>query len=511
MNRVRAFACSIALLAAACADRADTPPVVDVSGARYTGTWLDDGGSAAFLGLPFAEPPTDERRWRPPEPVAEPVGGSATEFAPACMQGPHMVDWYRDLVERFGGDPDLFPVPGFSEDCLYLNVWTPEPDPTAGLPVMVWIHGGGHKGGWSYEPNYVGDALARRGVVVVSIAYRVDVLGFFSHPDLEISNFGLLDQVRALEWVRDHIGAFGGDADNVTVFGESAGAASIGYLLAMPAARGLFRRAIHQSAGYEFIHRDRRADFLDEGEALAERVAGRGAGIAALRKAPAKALLDAAESVYADYQPNAVVDGDTLLEPPVATLERGLLGSVDLLIGSNADEWRMYLDEDTSEADVREWLAEHRPGEGEALLKILGDAPALSRLDRLVTARWYVCPSLQFADHVDDSGNRAWVYYFTRVRSGERAAKLGAYHGAEIPYVFGKHDGWLPTDELDRGLSETIADYWVSFARNGDPNGADRPAWPRYSAEDPAALEIGDTIDAAPHPERSLCVPGAGS
>jgi len=189
------------------------------------------------------------------------------------------------------------------------------------------------------------------------------------------------------------------------------------------------------------------------------------------------------------------------------SLTRAITRIADLLIGSNADEWRMYLDEDTSEADVREWLAEHRPGEGEALMEILGDAPALTKLDRLVTARWYLCPSLEFANHVDDSGNRAWVYYFARVRSGERAAQLGAYHGAEIPYVFGKHDDWLPTDELDRGLGETIADYWVSFATKGNPNGGGRPDWPRYSVDDPAALEIGDEIATAAHPGRSLCIP----
>jgi para-nitrobenzyl esterase len=168
------------------------PPEVEVDGATYRGVMRDDGEVAEFLGIPFAEPPVGERRWTAPVPVKDSRDRNATRHAAACMQGAHMVDWYRRLVGRFGADPDTFPVPGFSEDCLYLNVWTPALDENAGLPVMVWIHGGSHTGGWSYEPNYQGDSLARRGVVVVSIAYRLDIFGFFSHPDLEISNFGLL-------------------------------------------------------------------------------------------------------------------------------------------------------------------------------------------------------------------------------------------------------------------------------------------------------------------------------
>src|SRR5208283_4118744 len=205
---------------------------------------------ASFKGIPFAAAPVGELRWQAPRPHAPRAGTQhATEFAAACFQDSYNTDWYRDLAQNFGVDAAAFADPTVSEDCLYLNVWTPALGARARLPVMVWIHGGANKSGWSFEPNYLGEALAARGdVVVVTIAYRLGIFGFFGHPQLRgsaaPSNFGLLDQIAALHWVKDNIRAFGGDAGNVTVFGESAGGADIGYLAASPLARGLMRRAL---------------------------------------------------------------------------------------------------------------------------------------------------------------------------------------------------------------------------------------------------------------------------
>lgn len=491
--------------------RVPPPPAVSIGDAELTGLWQQDGRVAAFLGIPFAEPPVGERRWQPPRALEELPSLAATGFAPACMQTAYMVDWYAELIRDFGGDPARFPVPDFSEDCLYLNVWTPAADSgqaMPAMPVMVWIHGGGHRGGWSFEPNYLGDALASGGVVVVSIAYRLDVFGFFSHPDLAQSNFGLLDQIAALEWIQAHIHRFGGDPENVTLFGESAGAASAGYLMVSPAAEGLFDRVIHQSAGYEFINEDRRADFLALGEALEAKVqpASEESGIDALRDAPAERLLSAAADVFSDYQPDAVVDGHTLTEPPAESLAAGRVRPVDLMIGSNADEWKMYLEADVGAVDLEAWFSEHLSGRAGRVLEVLEPESGFRRrLDRLTTARQFVCPSLDLAEAVTRAGGDAYLYYFSRVRSGALAGELGAYHGAEIPYVFDKHDDWLPTDDTDRRLGRTMADYWRRFARTGDPNGEGRVIWPPIDAARLPTIEFGDEILVKRHPEAELC------
>jgi para-nitrobenzyl esterase len=378
----------------------------------------------------------------------------------------------------------------------------------AKLPVMVWIHGGGHRGGWPYEPNYIGDALAREGVIVVSISYRLDVFGFFSHPELQYSNFGLLDQIAALRWVQDNIGSFGGDAANVTVFGESAGAASIGFLLASPLAEGLFSRAIHQSAGYELVNIDTRDRFVAEGLALEHRaLAGNEkAGIEALRRAPVDALLKAAAEVYADYQPDIVVDGVSVVETMQSSLDHDRLRSVDLLIGSNADEWLMYLDPDASENEVTAMVSEYAPDNVEQLMIALDDkSSVLRKLDRLTTAHEFVCPSFALAAAARKRDRNSYVYYFSRVRPGAKSASVGAYHGAEIPYVFAKHDEWLPTADLDRDIGRTMMRYWVNFATRGDPNADGLPLWPLFSETRVDVLGIGDTIRAIRHPEAELC------
>ncbi len=499
--------CIAALLAAGHTAAADAP-VVATGAAVITGRWTAGTHTAAFLGVPFAEPPVGDLRWRAP--VEKVLSGAidATEYKPACMQTPYMVDWYRDIVGRFGGDPAAFPFPRFDEDCLYLNIWTPEPGTDAPLPVMVWIHGGNLRGGWSYEPNYVGDELARRGVVMVSIAYRVDVFGFFQHPDLDIADFGLLDQIAALRWVKDHIADFGGDPDRVTVFGESAGAASIGYLLAIPAARGLFQRAIHQSAGYEFVNEDTRAQFLDKGAAIGRRVLGDGgrAGIAALRNAPAQALMEAAENVYTGYRPDVVVDGVVLTRTVSSALDSGRLGAVDIVVGTNADEWLMYLDPD--DRDVAGHAKELGLTMTPQLAAALDDgAGPLRTLDRLITGHEFVCPSLRLADYMRKRGKQAWAYYFTRVRPGPGGAAIGAYHGAELPYVFDTHDDWLPTTATDAALTEAMGNAWAGFAASGRPANA----WPAFDAEHAATMFFGDTIASGPHPERALCEAMAGA
>ena len=501
--------CLISAMLAGCGEASSGDPVVTVGATSYSGVWSQDNETAAFLGVPFAEPPVGKRRWAPPAHVVNlPAAVKVDRFAPGCMQGSHTVDWYRGLMQDFGADPNEFPAPDFSEDCLYLNIWTPSADDAANLAVMVWIHGGSYTGGWSYEPNYIGDKLARHGVVVVSIAYRLDVFGFFSHPELEISNFGLLDQIVAFEWIKQNIRGFGGDPENITAFGESVGASSIGYLMVSPLSRGLFHRAIHQSNGYHLVNRDTRDDFVDEGVALQLSLLGHEhvAGLDELRGIDAKSLLTAAAETFSGYRPNVVVDGHSLTEPAFEAILNSNLMPVDLLVGTNAHEWRMYLDLKTTEEDVHIWIEENSPGEKERLQAILANTTsALHKLDRLYTGQQFVCPSIFLAEKISAANKRAYVYYFTKERSGEKGAVMGAYHGAEIPYIFNKHDDWLPTTAIDREITGAMGRYWTNFAKRGNPNFDGGTEWPQIQEKSRVILEIGNSIRRIEHPEQQLC------
>ena len=495
----------ITALAGGCLADDAAAPRVTLGGTTFEGIATGDGEGLAFLGIPFAAPPVGALRWSPPTPW-QPTGAryAATRFAPGCLQDERMVGWYRDLVRAFDGDPAAVPAPAFSEDCLYLNLWRPGPAP-APLPVLVWIHGGSNKGGWSSEPNYAGKMLAREGLVVVSVAYRLGVFGFFSLPGLPQSNFALQDQIATLRWVRENIAAFGGDPSRITVAGESSGANDIAYLLASPAARGLFQRAIMQSGASVLSDRGGREESRSRGLALAAAlgVKGKPPSLDTLRAIDGHRILEAADTAYAGHYFDPVVDGDTLTEPLSHAVAAGRLARVPLLIGTNADEWRMYLKQPLDET---RWLAGHAAGREQAVRSALAtEHDAMRRMDRLETARNFVCNSLALASAVTRNGQSAWVYHFTRVRAGVGGERLGAYHGAEIAYAFGTHDAWLPTADTDRALGRQMMGYWSRFARTGNPDGAGAVTWPRWSDAAAQALQLDAAIVAVPHPELSLC------
>ena len=268
------------------------------------GKHVDENEVDEFLGLPFAEPPIGSNRWKPAVLLnnfsANNQRYQATNFAPACMQGTHIADWYKGVIESFGGDAGGFPVPQVSEDCLYLNIWRPSHRINTPLPVMVYLHGGSNKGGWAYEPNYIGASLASKGVIVVSVPYRLGVFGFFSHPELSHANFALTDMIAALRWINQNIAAVGGNPNNITLFGESAGASNIAYLMASPVAKGLFQRAIHQSAGWAMYGTQSKNELEHFAVELANTLgAGDKKQIESLRQASAEQLLNTAEEVYA--------------------------------------------------------------------------------------------------------------------------------------------------------------------------------------------------------------------
>jgi para-nitrobenzyl esterase len=485
-------------------------PHVVANGELLQGTYAEDAPTVAvFRGIPFAAPPTGDLRWREPQPP-QPRSGTlqATAFAPACYQDAYLTDWYRRVGTAFGAPASAFVDPGVSEDCLYLNVWTPQLDGKAKLPVMVWIYGGSNRSGWTFEPNYHGQHLARRGnVVVVTIAYRVGIFGFFGHPELRRAdyptNFALLDQVAALHWLRANVAAFGGDPDNLTLFGESAGASNIGYLVNSPLARGLFQRVVSQSGGFQMQERLTRSDAEDVGRALSAQLAGQ-PDLAALRRLSSREIWNAALRHVPDHPYAPVVDGKSIVAGSAQAYAREGIG-YDLLIGSNEDEWYMYVDADPQ--GLARDLAGMAPAAQSALQARAAAEPDLrTARDKVVTLVNMVCPSYLMATAARRSGRDAWVYRFTRVRPGPGGVTLGSYHGAEIPYVFGTPDAWLAGDATDVALSERMMDLWANFARHGNPNGPGGSEWPLFDPAAPRIMELGDRVAPMSPADYELCV-----
>jgi para-nitrobenzyl esterase len=460
-----AFLCVFSIFLVGC----ERQPSVAVDGQLLVGKTVDE--VAIFLGVPFAEPPVGDLRWRAPQPLESKLERrDVTEFAPACMQTMRILDWYRSLAETFGASGDYYDDLEISEDCLYLNLWTPTLDNGAKLPVMVWVHGGSNKSGWSYEPNYHGHELAKKDVVVVSVAYRHGAFGFLSHPELglndAVANFGLWDIVASLHWVQENIARFGGDPGRVTLFGESSGAENILALMFAAQADGLFHRAILEStAGYG----------IDSSPLIAEQARGtRLASIlgftgddalALLKQTPADELLRVYENTFADYYHSPVIDGQLLTESTWENIQAGRFSGHQLIVGTNADE-----------------------------------SP-----DRQSTAEDYLCPSQETAASMTASGGNAWMYFFTRVRDDAGGQKVGAFHGAEYSYAFGVHDAYMRTTDIDISLTSAMMSYWTQFAATGNPNSAATPNWPGFRAPHFEVQDLGREVATIPAPEPELC------
>ncbi|MBC7405282.1 MAG: carboxylesterase family protein [Cytophaga sp.] len=485
-------------------------PRVLVNGERLQGSFESEKvsqGVASFKGIPYAQAPVGALRWNAPlTPIYRPGLQQATRFRAGCFQDSYNMNWYRNVGAAFGADNKVFKDPPFSEDCLYLNVWTPSLKSNAKLPVMVWIHGGSNKAGWSFEPNYHGHRLAKTGnVVVVSIAYRLGVFGFFSHPELEHqttqANFALQDQILALRWVQDNASHFGGDPANVTIFGESAGAADIGYLLTSPKAHGLFQRAISQSGGFQIQDNETLAESKEYGLKLAAAFPGE-PGLASLRNQTSDAIFSANQRLFAERQFRPVVDGVFVTDFPADYYKKKGI-AVDLLIGTNENESYMYAD--ANEKKLEASIAA-MPSDVQPLMKarVAREADNQFARDVLGTLSDFACPAYEMARAVR-AGKHAWVYRFTRVRPGAGGKKLLAYHGAEIPYIFNTHDDWFSADKAEPMLTTSMMAYWSNFARNGNPQGQNLTPWPVFNASNPQVLELGTVIKAKLAPDETLC------
>ncbi len=436
------------------------------------------------------------------------------------MQTSYNTDWYRDILKAFGGNPNRAATPnGIGEDCLYLNVWSPELGKGNDLPVIVFIYGGNNLGGWSYEPNYLGHKLAAKGAIVVTIAYRLGVFGFFAHPQLtqesenaSSGNYGLLDQIEALRWVRGNIAVFGGDPDNVTVMGESAGGANISHLIISPLAKGLFKNAIRQSAAFDINYRDTLAREESFGVEFANGLLA--PSIGQLRNLPAEKILDGAEIFYrgsGDKERRnfyGTVDGYVLHDYSEVLYKSGRINPANILIGSNADEKLMYAPQEVSDEAIENLIDQYyqKGARIRVLAQVQNQSSNREKYAKLMDAKQQSCTAQLQADAIVSKGTGdVYLYYFTRVRPGAGGKLLGSYHGAELPYVFDSHDDWLSGDEVDRNLTETMMSYWLNFARTGNPNDPDLAVWPSYNPATRIAMELGDTPGPIDAPNRALC------
>jgi para-nitrobenzyl esterase len=460
-----------------------------IAGLHDAATGLDE-----FRGIPYAAPPVGALRWKPPQPVAAWTGPRAADhFAPRCMQLP----LFSDMVFRSDG---------MSEDCLYLNVWTPAGSERGKLPVLVYFYGGGFVGGDGSEFRYDGASLARHGIVTVTVNYRLGVFGFLALPALAdesphhaAGNYGLLDQVAALRWVHRNIAAFGGDPGEITIGGESAGSMSVSALMASPLSKGLVRRAIGESgavlanlAPWSLAKAERQG-------AIFEKHVG-AHSLAALRSIPTSTLLAAtreedAAKIMVD------VDGWFLPRAPEAIYKSGAQAHIPLLVGSNSGEgsWKSLLGDGSPvpasyRAAVERQLGKHAsealklyPGHDEAEVKASGNALTGDEFIALATWRW-----MQWQRETGDAP--VYYYYFTKarpaMRDGSKGADEAAVHSGEIEYALGN----LATNRVfawadaDYRVSATMQGYFANFIKTGDPNGSGLPQWPVVAPKDGGLL-----------------------
>ena len=505
--------CCAAVCSVGTEGQSSSAPVATSHSGMLEGKRLDSTGtSAAFLGIPYALPPVGELRWRPPQPIAKWNGvRKATEFSGACPQLP--ARW--------------FPTIAWGENCLYLNVWTPDPSAGKKFPVLVFFHGGSNTQGYG-QMVPLGPTFVQRGLVVVSFNYRLGPFGFMAHPALTAEsehhssgNYGLLDQLLALRWVRDNIAAFGGDPDRVTAMGQSAGAVDICLLMASPMAGKLFRAAILesgecQSVFNEDIHMPIPYNSINgTGEQSGERLA-KDLGVANDSNVSAKLRLLSANEILKAWSKDkrvgfgAIVDGWVIPQQPAKIFAEGRQLHIPVLVGSNADEatvfghggpktlseFRKYLSEDTGAHAAEE----------SRLYPTTVDADVPQQYLRLQSDA-FAYGAYSMAKAMSRVGARAYLYNFTFTETGKRT-ELGAYHGEELNFLSNTFpETWGHSSDDDK-FGETLRSYWTQFIKTGDPNAAGLPKWAAYNERSNEWLELGRTIRESPVAARVRRVEG---
>jgi len=484
-----------ALISAQAPTRAwSSNPIVSISTGQLSGSLTADG-VAVFKNIPFAQPPVGELRWREPLPAKAWTGvRDATAFGPMCNQN----------------DNKQLP---HSEDCLQLNVWTPKWPATSPVPVMVWVHGGGNTAGSGVEALFNGEVLARHGVVVVNVNYRLGIFGFFAHPGLTkesphhaAGNYGLADQIMALHWVRDNIAKFGGNPANVTIFGESAGASDVNALIASPLSKGLFVRVMAQSGpvGAQVSQ----ADSEKRGVDLAAKLGFTGPDALSKLRGLSEAELMAK---YVQSGPGIGmginVDGWVLTEPASKVYAEGRQQKVALLIGNNSQEMQPR----GAPGDIRQMISQRYGPLADRALAAYGvngandpqpDPENGTVMLQFATDNSFRCGTVQELIWHTAAGNPGYEYQFSRTVHGQEA--LGAPHASEIPFIFGTLPVWQNMrkyNDSDQQYALRMQEYWTNFAKTGDPNGRTLVKWPKF---DKAARGYMDFTDAGPVAKEGL-------
>jgi len=503
---------AVSTLAVSVATAEAVPSTVETAQGSLAGT-IDDG-IAVYRGIPFAAPPIGELRWRPPQPPAVWEGvRDAHKFGTMCPQTPR--DSYPQWLK------DHFGAVGMSENCLTLNVWAPASSGDELLPVMFYIHGGNMKFGSGSYPVYDGSVLAREGIVLVTINYRVGFLGRFAHPAMtrlqsgeHLVNYGLMDQVAALEWVQENIAAFGGNPNNVTIFGHSAGGVSVNHLMVMPRSRGLFHKAIAQGSAISIDYQrhafergmtgpagpsweDVGQDLLDEFEidGTDEEI------VTALRALPTEPML--AYQVRQQITFNPSVDGNLVPDEVARLFEQGRQHDVPYVGGANSWEWNQIANIPL----IGKWFLATGFLEGltDEDLSVFDDQ--WTRIG--VSQRWFaeglfLTSTRYLGKQHANVTSPAWLYHVTFVPESLQGEVPGAAHGVEVPFIFGHvrarpefhRPQVAPLTDEELAWGDTVREYWISFAKTGNPNGAGRPEWPEYEAASDMMLDLGNEIEA---------------
>jgi para-nitrobenzyl esterase len=486
------FASLFALTFFAGIAQASDPLKIKTDKGSVEGTYTTDHQVRIFKGIPYAAPPVGNLRWQPPQPAAKFFGTfAAKDFGHHCYQ----TNPFADMT---------FNDPGPSEDCLTLNIWAPAKAAPGSLPVMVWIHGGGYTAGSASEPRHDGQFLAHRNVIIVTLNYRLGIFGFFTHPDLAAEsphhaagNYGLLDQAAALAWVSRNITAFGGDPNNITLFGESAGSFSVSAQMASPLSKALIAKAIGESGG---AFRSNSLSFptlakTEQDDADFAQTALHASTLADLRKLSADDIIQAASAKTTPLPPRfgPVVDGYFLPQSVPEIYAAGNQAHVPLLAGWNADEVRSMVTMNPVKTTVASFTAQAtrdfgaRAPEFLAVYPATTDAQAVQSAGDFVSDRFIAYSTWAWIEAQVKTGNApVYRYRFDLAAPGDKfhPAGIGAFHSDDIEYVFGTLDTRQQATirPEDRTLSDQVQQYWTNFARNGNPNGSNLPTWPTYGA-----------------------------
>jgi para-nitrobenzyl esterase len=476
------------------------PDLVKTTAGWIKGSTNSDSTVYVYKGVPFAAPPVGDLRWKEPQPLKPWTDTLNTiSFGASPIQNnpvPFMM-WSQEFIT---------PAKPLSEDCLFLNVWTPKPanSTNAKLPVLVWIHGGGFTSGSGACPIYDGEALAKEGIVYVSINYRLGVFGFMAHPQLTkesshnaSGNYALLDQIAALEWIKNNIAQFGGDPNRVTIAGQSAGSMAVQSVVASPLAKGLIAGAIAESGGLGARPVRTLSEAEKTGTMISQKI--KSDNINDLRNLPADSILALANTLpFGTFAP--IVDGYFLPEDPNEIFSKGRFNDVPLLAGWVTGDADLAVRQPKTPAEFKSFAKQTYGGRSEDFLKLFpasNDETSLSSQRKLGTLHFAGLPNYRW---ITASKSKGYMYEFNYVPTDKPGfPNYGAFHTSEVPFALRTLSYWdRPWTDTDQNVERYLSSYWINFVKTGDPNGADLPPWPAYNVNDGSVMQFGEMPEVKP-------------